>query len=317
MKRKLSPNQLDRLRELEPLLQRAVNAGDCGKAEAAAKRIQALFVNDRDHYRVLKAKNWLYECFISSGQTAEAQIGLEAVRLRAKEGTRVYLEATSLLAICYLRSGEIENAKKLLRIVIENINSIQSDARRRQFHKRLLQRIRDEIFLGQLIGRDEGELDPEKIQSEAAKLLQEKSPDEIFRMIGDLMPRGTAGLLRSVEDYAVKLLPPADLKLLMPAQEALSKQAIGEKTLAAVKRIAWRTFCDSESQIYDLWKRKSVTVFSKGYFAAAFVSTLHQWKIGLPTLAAGVLAVAMRFGCAEFCDAFRPEGLMIPRTERD
>lgn len=315
MPKKLSPHQLNMLRDLEPKLRAVVKANKLHEAEALIKRIQALFVNDRDHHRVLVAKNWYYECLVENGRTEEAKAGLEVVRLRANENTRVFLEASSLLAVCCLRLQRIEEAKQLLRLVTQNINAITSNTRRQQFQKRLIQRIEDEVLLSQLIGRNEGELKPAELQAEAIKLLNEKSPEEIYALIGGLMPQSTSYLLQDVRSYAVHLLPAPDQKLLPSSKNLLPKEAIGKKAMAATKRIAWRTFCDPESEVYKLWSQKVPKVFGEGFFTSAFVTTLAQWKIGIPQLAAGVVAIAMRFGCAEFCSLFKPDGLMIPRDE--
>jgi len=47
------------------------------------------------------------------------------------EGTRTHLEATTLLALCYIRSNRIEQAKVLIDDVLDHVNNIKSDRRRR------------------------------------------------------------------------------------------------------------------------------------------------------------------------------------------
>lgn len=304
------------LRKLEPQLRAHVKAADLTAVEATIRRIQGLFINDRDHHRVLRAKNWYYQCLLEHGKTEDAKAGLEAVQQRSKEGTRLYLEATALLAVCYLRLQMIDKAKDALRVVVTRINTIGSVVRRHQFQERLLMRIDDEIILSQLIGRNEGTLEPEEMQKDAIRLLQTKSPDELYALIGDLLPASTGFLLGDVRDFATLMLPPCDQKALSAPRDTTPKETIGKKTEAALKRIGWRTLCAPDSSIYKMWKQRIPNVFSEGYFAVAISTTLAQWKIGIPQLGIGILAIAMRYGCQDFCDTFKPEGLMIPQDEK-
>lgn len=304
------------LRKLEPQLRAQVRAADLIGVEATIRRIQALFINDRDHHRVLRAKNWYYQCLLEHGKAEDAKAGLEAVQQRSKVGTRVHLEATALLAVCYLRLQMIDRAKASLRVVVKRLNAIGSETRRRQFQERLLMRIDDELILSQLIGRNEGTLEPEEMQREAVRWHQTKSPEQIYALIGNLLPPSTPFLIDDVRRFATLMLPWADQKALPPPRDAIPKETVGRKTEAALKRIGWRTLCAEDSSIYKMWKERVPKVFSEGYFAVALTTTLAQWRIGIPQLGVGILAIAMRYGCQEFCDTFRPDGLMIPRDEK-
>jgi len=317
MPRALTPHQLISMRRFEPQLREALKAENLSLAEDIMKKIQSLFEGDRNHFRLLQAKNWYYEGVLEAGKLEDAKLGLEAVRKRAREGTRVFIEATALLAVCCLRLKKIDEAKKHLRFVIQNINSISSDRRRNQFQKRVIERIDEEFWIGQLVGRNEGVVSAKQIQEDAVKLLREKSPEQIFELIGDAMPSNALPLLKDVKDYAILLLPPPDQKLLEPPKQQIPKAELGKKALAAIKRIGWKAFCHQDSQIYKLWKNRIPKVFNEGYFAVAFTTVLAQWRIGLPQFGAGVVAIVMKYSCEEFCSTFKPEGLMIPRGEND
>ena len=82
---------------------------------------------------------------MEGGQLEFAISGFEGVRKLMSDDTRTHLEATALLGICYLRKGNIDLAKKHLQETVRKINNIQSDKRRRQFHKRLLARIEEGV----------------------------------------------------------------------------------------------------------------------------------------------------------------------------
>jgi hypothetical protein len=89
-----------------------------------------------------------------------------------------------LLAVCHLRSKEIEQAKKLICEVIGKVNNISSELTRRQFQKRLIERIEEECILTELIGSNEMPLNVEEVQSNAVLLIQENSENEILKLIG-------------------------------------------------------------------------------------------------------------------------------------
>lgn len=58
-------------------------------------------------------------------------------------------------------------------------------------------------------------------------------------------------------------------------------------------------------------------MFGDEYFASSNVVILAEWKIGVPHLAAGLAATAMKFECEEFCSQIEPQGLMIPQNEKE
>ena len=185
-----------------------------------------------------------------------------------------------------------------------------------QYEKRLIRRIEDECILSQLIGKKIGKLDSDEIHLKSIEAVQ-KSEDEILEMIGDAIPGPTQQVLRDVTDYSIKLLPAADQKLLEGPKAKIPKKEMGKKALVALRRIGWRTFCDESSEVFKLWNKRIPKVFNQGYFALAVTTTLKDWKIGIPALGVGLAATAMKYTCHEFCDTFKPEGLMIPKNEKD
>ena len=315
MTQKLSQNILEKLKILEPKLRVAAKFGNYQQAEKIIKNIQSLFIKNRNHFRVLQAKNWFFQAALEDNRIDYAIRGFESIRIRANDNTRTYLEATVLLGICYLRKKEIEQAKKYIRESILRINNVTSDERRHQLQKRIIQRIEFECILGQLNTGDPKSLKAEELQREAIKLLQTKSDQEIFGIIGAEIPPGALQLTHEVKNFSVKLLPVGDQKLLAPPQKT-SVLEFGKKAVEAVKRVGWRSICDTESQIYDLWKNQVPEFFNKGYFASAIAVTCAKFSIGLPILATGVIAILMKYSASEFCERYQPLDIMIPRKEK-
>ncbi len=113
--------------------------------------------------------------------------------------------------------------------------------------------------------------------------------------------------------YSLNQLPAPDRQLLPSPKKAEEPQKIGKTTFAIIKRIAWKTFCNPESTIYKLWKNRVQKVFNEGYFSAAVVTTMGDFKIGIPLLASGISALVMKYSAEEFCELSKPKGLMIDR----
>lgn len=314
--KKLTDDQLAALRPLERRLKEAVRAGAPENAVEIAAEIQTLFPHDRRHHRLLRAKLWAFEACMDANRLTYATNGFVGVRKLAGASTRLYLEASSLLAICYLRQKKISQAKRLIREVVGKINNITSDRTRRQFQKRLIERVEEECILAEMIGTHSGEMDQAAIHEKAVLLLQRSSDDEIFALIGNSVPTGSVRLLQDVRDYSVKQLPPPDRKLLPPPEKAAEPRELGKTTFAILRRIIWKAICAPDSGIYKLWSKRVPKVFNAGYFAAAVVTTLGDFRIGAPVVASGVLALIMKYSAEEFCDLAKPKGLMIDQNER-
>lgn len=313
---KLTDKQLEQLRPLEAKLKASVRSASPEKAVEIAGQIQSLFANDRSHHRLLRAKLWAFEACLDANRITYAQNGFIGVRKLSGKTTRLYLEASSLLAVCYLRNKKIAEAKKIVKEVIEKVNNITSDRTRHQFQKRFIERIEEECILTELIGTGEPLLNVKEIEAKAILLIQRSTDSEIFKLIGNSIPTASINLLSDMRAYSIKQLPPPDRKRLPPPEKAEQPQKIGKTTFALLKRIAWKTFCDPESTIYKLWSKRIPKVFNEGYFSAAIVTSLSDFKIGIPLLASGVTALVMKYSAEEFCELSKPKGLMIDRNEK-
>lgn len=314
---KLSPEFLETLRPLEDELRKAVALAEPEVAVEVATKIQGLFGNDRAHHRLLRAKLWAYEACVDANRLAYAESGLIGVRRFAGPTTRLQLEASALLAVTLLRQKKLSEAKKIIRDVIENINNIVSDRTRHQFQRRFIQRIEEECILAELIGVEECALDQAEIESKAILLLQRNSDDEILKLIGNSVPTASIRLLTEVRTYSLNLLPPPDRKLLPAPEKAEEPKNIGRTTFALLRRIAWKTFCKPSSPIYKLWSNRIPKIFNDGYFSAAVIATLGEFRIGIPLIASGLAALAMKYTAEEFCELSKPKGLMISRDDKE
>jgi hypothetical protein len=314
---KLHEHQKTALAPLEKKLKKAVAEAEPDIAIETAGRIQELFPDNRRHPRLLRAKLWAYEACVDANRLVYAEAGLIGIRTLANSKTRLHLEASGLLAIVLLRQKKVIGAKELIRGVIENINNITSDRTRHQFQKRFVQRIEEECILAELIDSGDSPLDIQEIESKAILLLQRNSNEEIFKLIGNSVPSAGIKLLADVRTYSLQQLSAPDRLLLPPPEKAEEPRHIGRTTFALLKRIAWKTFCKPNSPIYKLWSKRVPKVFNDGYFAAAVVSALSDFHIGIPLIASGLAALAMKYTAEEFCTLTKPKGLMISPDDKE
>ena len=116
---KLTEQQKRRLKILEPNLRNAVQNGDYDLAKQIVNEIQSLLRQSGHETRLMQSKNWLFEAAMESGNLQFAIAGLTGVQKKCNPRTRVYLEATALLAICHIRNENIDSAEPLIAKVLE------------------------------------------------------------------------------------------------------------------------------------------------------------------------------------------------------
>lgn len=313
---KLTEAQITRLSILEKNLKIAVKESNAEESLRVASQIQELFINDRSHHRLLRAKLWAYEACIDANRLTFAESGLIGIKKLSAPQTRLYLEAISLLAVCFLRQKKTVEAKKLIKESINKINNITSDRTRHLYQKRLIERLEEESILTELIGAGIDKLNVKEIEEKAIELIQRNNEEEIFELLGKNIPQDSLNLLTNIRNFSVGLLPAPDQKLLPSPQKAVESKSIGKTTFAVLKRIAWKTFCKPSSPIYKMWSKKIPAVFNEGYFTSGVIATLADYKIGIPIVASGFAALVMKYSAEEFCEIAKPKGLMISRDEK-
>ncbi|ABX36317.1 conserved hypothetical protein [Delftia acidovorans SPH-1] len=105
--------------------------------------------------------------------------------------------------------------------------------------------------------------------------------------------------------------------MLPPPEKTQEPKSIGKITFAVLRRVAWKTFCKTDSPVYKMWSKKIPEVFNQGYFSAAILSTFGDFRIGLPLVASGIAALVMKYSAEEFCTLTKPKGLMISGEDKE
>ncbi|MBA4682557.1 MAG: hypothetical protein H2075_07245 [Pseudomonas sp.] len=313
----LTKAQKEELAVLEPQLRACVKTADLEKAKRITAKIQNLLRPTGHETRILQAKNWLYETAMEANSLTYAKMGFEGTIQKSSKSTRLYLEAVSLLAICYLREANFDKARELIVKAVESINNIKSEGRRKQFHGRLIQRLEEESILVGLKDDSGDPLSLEEVDQQAVKLVMTKSENQIYLEMGRAVPQFSIDLLSSVRSTYTLRLPGPDIKLLPPPIAEANKEELGKRASSALKRVAWRAVCSPDSDIYKAWSQGLSVVYDKKYIAGAIVASFNSVSISAVMIAASAAALAIKFGAEVFCETFAPSSMMIDRKEKE
>jgi hypothetical protein len=313
----LSEDQRKQLALFEPQLRACVRSADLKRAKIITAKIQTLLRPTGHETRILQAKNWLYETAMEANSITFAKMGFEGTIQKSNSRTRLNLEATSLLAICYLREENLNRARDLIARAVENINNIKSDERREQFHKRLIDRLEEESILVGLIDDSAAPLKLKEVDQQAVKLVMTKSENQIYLEMGRAVPQSSIDLLTAVRDTYTLKLPVPDRKMLPPPITEDNKEALGKRASSALKRVAWRAVCSPKSDIYKAWSQGLSVVYDKKYIAGAIVASFNSVNISAVMIAASATALAVKFGAEVFCETFSPNSMMIDKKDKN
>lgn len=312
----LTQDQTKKLAVLEPRLKLCVKSANLYLAKQITAEIQLLLRPTGHETRLLQAKNWLFETAMEANSITYAKLGFEGVIKKSSEGTRLNLEATSLLAICYLREKNLVKARELITKAVRNIGNIKSDERRKQFHKRLIERLEEESILVGL--KDEGgaPLDISQVNQEAIALIMSKNEDQILIEMGKAVPQNSIDLLKDIRETYRLNLPSPDIKFLPPPLTEEGKLELGKRASSALKRVAWRAVCNPDSEVYKAWSQGLSVVYDKKYIAGAIVTSFTSFSISAVMIAASAVALAIKFGVEVFCETFAPSSMMIDKRDK-
>lgn len=310
---KLTDKQKERLTVLEPKLKVAISEKDYPTAKSLIADLQTLLRPTKNYNRLIKSKNAFYELALDVNKTDVAISGLISNRKEVRKTTRLYLEATAILAICYLRKEEIENAKPLIREVLTNDDIIKTERTRKLFRIEIVERFNEETALYSLKNKDIEEFTQEELEKEVVYLLtNNKSESELYLSIGRAVPEHTRNLLFQVHQFSIKQLPSAERLALLSAKQKIMDKEVGKTVFKSIKRVAYNALCDPKSETYKAWFIDGVPtlVLSKGYIRTAIATTLVNMGIGLKMVIAYVVALVMRLGLDFYCEHYKPLELM-------
>ena len=224
-RKNLSDEQKKILHRLEYDLNSSITRHDLSQAAIIVNKAHRLLKPIGQNYRLAIIKCRYCEFLVNEHKEQDAIRPLDGIRRTLNPNTRGYLEATALLAICYLRLGKTDDAKILMKEVLKNDTVIKSDFQRRHFQKIIVLRFDEEIVLANL--REDitpEKIDAEKLYNDSGKLLYEcgGNEDQLYEIIGEKTPYKVKQTLYEIEVFSQKQLPNKDI-LLLPSPDRFQK----------------------------------------------------------------------------------------------
>ncbi|QXV67577.1 hypothetical protein INP83_03125 [Mucilaginibacter sp. 21P] len=315
MPQPLSDQQKESLKRLEPKFNTAILKRDYSTAKSLMLDIQRVLRPTKHYARLCQSKNKLFELAIEETDFDFAISGLESNRDILNNNTRIYLESTALLAICYIRMQEIEQAKPFIKEVLANQTVIKSQRTREIFHSEIINRFNEEVALCTLKGQAP-DYNEEEVEQEVIRIIQNFDEQEILAQIGEASPRSTKELIFLVYDFSRKQLPYKEQLALPSPDQKIKDSEVGATIFQSVKRVIYNSLCDPNSEIYKTWFNNGMQlVLSKGYIRTAVLSCLASLGIGIKLIAASIIALIMKFGIEVYCNRYKPVGLMEIREK--
>jgi len=307
----LTDEQKQKLAILEPRLREAADARDFEKAKAITLSIQNVLRPTGHETRLMQTKNRLFEVAMESGNLGTAISGFLGVRQKVSRRTRLYLEATALLAICYLRKRDLNSARPYMVEALSCENNIKSDVKRSIFKVALAKRFEEEALLASLSVEETEHLDIDKIQKEAGELIYTKHEDEILELLGSSVPDGALDFVQDVRDESMGLLT-YDEKIKLPSPDYFKeRKKLGRGILSAFQAVIWRSLCDKDSEVYKMWFTDGMkAVLDKKYLTVSIATALSGLNAGVYAIAVYLTALLIKIGLETFCNVYKPDNVM-------
>ncbi|WP_144265916.1 hypothetical protein [Pandoraea sp. SD6-2] len=221
---------------LMPALRNAVINANYARAKEHAADIQSLLRATGHETRLMQAKNWLFESAMQAGELKVAELGFTGIRQKTSPQTKVYAEATALLAVCLLRQRRLPDAEPLIAEVLAS-TSIRDLNRRRRFLAHVTQRFEQESFVEAIRNLDPCKLDFEAIHDEASHLVRTKTDDEIYADIGRALPPEVVAFVRKVDLTTRRQLTVTEIKYLPPSANLEKKSELGKSFFSSLKLV--------------------------------------------------------------------------------
>ncbi len=316
---KLPKEQLARVHDLESRFSVELKKGNLESAKLILNDLKVILSAYFHEARILENYLKLYEAALEAWQIPVAIKGFQFVRNNANENTRLHLEATTLLAICYLREKNINLAEPLMAEVLQNDKVIKSESKRFEFRATIVGRFDQEGALAALAESSpsisvNSENDIHKAAVEIIK--QGKSEDDIREMLGASVPEAVKDYLFRIDSISKNLLSYEQRKRLPGPKEVIKNKNLGSIVLGGFKRKLYKYICDEKSDVYQAWLKDGInSILDNSFIASIVVTALADLRIGASALAARITAFIMNQGITNFCNNNKPSSLMVLRKK--
>jgi len=303
MLQKIPDNLTSRVTRLEQAVVKMSQEGNLVSAKESLNDLRPILEKYGQNSRLLQSYLRLYEGALESHQLETARDGFADVRRRSNRKTRLYLEATSLLAITFIRLHDLNSAEPLMHEVFNNDIFIRSERQRQLFIQEISERFDREGAISALARVKSDELSEREVHEQAMALLQQGLTDsELTERLGAGIPDSVRNYVLRINQIARKSLPASDLKLLPPPRDFDADIRVGGLIFRSLQRRLHKFLCDEESEVYQAWLREGLNgLCSKAWVSAAVLSSLGSLRIAAGGMAVSLVAIVVQSGLTNFC----------------
>ncbi|WP_243371694.1 hypothetical protein [Geotalea sp. SG265] len=315
---KIPEQQLERVHRLENILADAAESGDLKKAKMALDDLRPVLERYQHRHRVLEAYLKLYESALEAWDLDTAKQGFSFVRREASRNTRLFLEATVLLAVTHLRCQDLLLAEPLMAEALRNENIISSKTQRDIFRREAIDRFDQEGAIAALAKVHPEVMHEAQIHQDALNMLRKGlNEQDIEEELGARIPQQVKEFILKVDILSRKLLPHETRLLLPSSADVVKNRQVSQILFRGVKRKLYGYVCDENSETYKAWVHGGLNALCNGGFVAnAVIAVLADSKIFVPSLAIGLTALVIKKGIGNFCETNRPKRFMDLRRKR-
>lgn len=315
---KIPEKQIEKIQRLEKSLLDFSSAGNLEKAKIVLDEMKPILNRYHHKARLLQAYLVLYEGALEIWNLDIAKRGFDFVRKEANKKTRIYLEATFLLAIAHLREQDLFSAEPLIFEVFNNEHLVSSEIQREIFIKEVIERFDQEGAITALSKTYHEALPELEIHKKAMELLREgMNEDDLETHLGKTIPKAVKDFILRVDMLSRKALPSGDRLLLPSPYDTIKNQKVGSLVFLATKRRLYKYLCDTNSEVYQTWLHEGLdAICSKSYVASAVLSALADLRIGFGALAVGITSLAIQQGLHKYCETNKPQSFMSLRKSK-
>lgn len=304
----LSNIQKERLKRLNTSLIKACKAGDLKGARTNLYDIKPILLLTGNTARYYIAYLRYLEACMDFDNINNALSAIKSIKEKSNKNTRVYLEASSLLAICYIRLGNFNEAEPIIKDVLKNDKVIKSESRRFEFRKEAISRFDEEALIYGLSEKNPPTLQIKEIEEIIHNNIY-KSDIDIHENIGMVVPNSAKHLLSRIDSFSKKQLPTAERLALPSGQEIVENKKVGKRIQKFVSRVLYNSFCDKESETYKSIISGKLNSFNS-LITITVVETFQKFSIGLKLLIGLVATAILKAGIDFICSISRPKSLI-------
>jgi tetratricopeptide (TPR) repeat protein len=307
--RVLTEDESKAVKFLEKKLYAAIQQRNLDEAEKAASYLQETLRNANQETRLMKYKVVLFEFYIDLGYYANAEGGLIGVIKKVRKSTRIRLEAQSLLAVCYIRQGDLSKAEPIIQEVLNDDRYIKSPLKRFKFRKEIIERFNEEVIFIAIKKSNTTVISVEDLKHQVE--VQSNLPEEkLYELLGNSIPVDHMSVFVKLDTFARKQLPTGE-RLQLPSPISVSnKEEIGKKVFSSLKRTFYNSLCDTKSEFYKTWSKGLTRLSSGASIIDAIYSVIKGIGVNVTIFISPFVALILRFGVEWYCTYKKPNSIL-------